>query len=206
MFKRSLFAQVVSLLLVVAMLGGTTPSVFAGNGGPPEDVARKAVEGTQIPSDILAKLVPYMSISDEGLFTLSKNIPSSLGIPKDVIKSVEREFSEINGHLKQLPRDQRPYVVERNGARQVKWSLPTSGEATASGCVHVAHWILDVVAWTAILYGAGLVTIGLFAEGTIYGIPVGALLQAIGLWDGVSGYFFMWIADTYYPNGVDVCW
>jgi len=204
MIKRSLL-KVVSVLLVVALLGSMAPGAFASGVSPHVDVAEKPIEARQIPPTDLAKLAPYISISDEGLFTLSKKIPSSLGIPADVIKSVEREFSEINGHLKQLPREQRPYVVERNGARQVEWSLPTSG-ASINGCVYVAHWILDVVAWTAILYGAGLVTVGLFAEGTIYGIPVGALLQAIGLWDGVSGYLFMWVADTYYPNGVYVCW
>lgn len=81
----------------------------------------------------------------------------------------------------------------------------TMSELTTLSCIHVERWVLDTIGWTAIIYGSGAVTIGLFVAGTIVGIPVGAILQALGLWEGVLGTYFLWYVDQYYPYGVDVC-
>lgn len=140
--------------------------------------------GDRSRDDEIAQLTPYMQITHDRLLVLDQErIPSSLGVSQETIEWVQDEFAGINARAKE------------------GLSRPEPGV-----CVHVPRWVLDTIAWTAIIYGAGITTIGLFASGTIVGIPVGAILGAVGLWDGVAGSLMLWWVDVYYPNGLPVCW
>lgn len=193
--------KAISVLLIMVVLL-TTPSAALASATP-------KVDGKALNNEEIAKLVPYMYISEDGFFVLDqKSIPASLNVSPGTVKRVQKEFAEINAHLKELPPSARPRVTP-TGKVELQGLLSNSGVAPDQvllSCVHVPRWVLDTIGWTGIIYGAGLVTIGLFAEGTIVGIPIGAILQAIGLWDGVTGTFLLWYVDMYYPNGVDVCW
>jgi len=195
----SLVEKILVALFIVSMLTNTTLASAA------VDVSQTRVEA----SELLA-LSSYIAINEEGLFVLDRNgVSSSPDVSKAMIEWVSQDLSRINGYLRELPREERPYVVEtKEYGVQIAWSMydiPQSANYI-TGCVHVPRWVLDVVGWTAIVYGAGLVTVGLFAQGTIVGIPVGALLQAVGLWDGVAGTFFLWVVSEFYPDGIWVCW
>lgn len=156
----------------------------------------------------IAQLKPYMSISADGFFVLDEEkIPPSLNVSQQTIEWVQNEFSEINAHLEEIPLEERPHVIKDNQEEiQFQDSIPDETSNVTAGCVFVERWILDTIAWTAIVVGTGYVTLGLFAGGTIYGIPIGAILQTEGLWIGVSGTYMLWYTDTYYPNGINVCW
>lgn len=175
----------------------------------------KAIGNTSNPNATdtdIAQLVPYMSISADGFFVLDQErIPDSLKVPQKSIKWVQDEFSKINAHLKEIPLNERPHVIKNaQGETQIQMFSSSSvldvTSNAAGGCVYVANWVLDTIAWTAIVTGAGYVTLGLFAAGMIYGIPIGAILGAEGLWIGVSGTYMLWYSDKYYPNGLTVCW
>lgn len=156
----------------------------------------------------IAQLKPYMSISADGFFILDEEkIPASLKVSQQTIEWVQNEFSEINVHLKEIPLEERPTIIKDDQEEnQLQDSESSMTQNAIEGCVFVDRWILDTIAWTAIVVGTGYVTLGLFAGGTIYGIPIGAILQAEGLWIGVSGTYMLWYTSTYYPNGVNVCW
>jgi hypothetical protein len=156
----------------------------------------------------ITQLVPYMSISEDGFFVLDQeSISDSVNVSQKTIEWVQNEFSEINAHLKEIPLEERPTVIKDDQEEtQLQDSESGVTQNVIEGCVFVDRWILDTIAWTAIVVGTGYVTLGLFAGGTIYGIPIGAILQAEGLWIGVSGTYMLWYTATYYPNGVTVCW
>jgi len=199
-YSFTLTKTISTLLIIILLL--SIPSTALASAG-------MKVDGKAASNEEIGKLVPYMRISEDGFFVLDQeSIPPSLNVSQKTIKWVQNEFSGINTHLKEIPPSERPRVTD-TGEVQLQGLLPNSGavsEQTLLSCVYVPHWVLDAIGWTGIIYGAGLVTIGLFAYGTIYGVPIGAILQAMGLWDGVSGYFLLWVADTYYPNGMYVCW
>ena len=199
-YSLSLFYKSVLMLLTIVVSLSTSSVAFAHT--------QTKVDGKVSLNDEIEKLVPYMRINEEGFFVLDEeSIPLSLDVSKKTIKWVQKNFAEINAHLKEIPANERPHI-SATGEVQLQGLLSYSGDVpqTLLSCVFVPRWVLDTIAWTAIIYGAGLVTIGLFAEGTIIGVPIGAILQAIGLWDGVSGTFMLWWVDTYYPNGINVCW
>jgi hypothetical protein len=143
------------------------------------------------------------------LFALDHNgALSSSDVSEKTLEWASRDISRINGYLRELPREERPYVIETEDGVQIEWNLKLldcDGSHLAS-CVHVPRWVLDTIGWTGIIYGGGLVTVGLFTSGTIVGIPIGAILQAIGLWNGIAGSYLLWQVATYYPNGKMVCW
>lgn len=189
----------VSIVLTIMMLFSISSSAFASKSPPLSESGAKAG---------IDELVPYMRINESGFFALDQeSIPPSLKVSNRTIENIQIEFSEINAHLKEIPLSQRPRVTD-TGQVEIQGLLmdsSTMSELTTLSCIHVERWVLDTIGWTAIIYGAGAVTIGLFVAGTIVGIPVGAILQALGLWEGVLGTYFLWYVDQYYPYGVDVC-
>jgi hypothetical protein len=57
-----------------------------------------------------------------------------------------------------------------------------------------------------IIAGGVTATLAVFASGTIFGLPAGAVLGAAGIWLGLDGSGMLWFVDTYMPVwGVYVC-
>jgi len=73
-------------------------------------------------------------------------------------------------------------------------------------CAFVSRQALEGYGWGLILNGAGFSIWGLFADGTIVGLPAGAVLGAIGIGSGASGSFIVWYADTYYQPRTVCAW
>jgi hypothetical protein len=196
--KRSLIG-LLTLFCIVTILTGAAPVSAVATASLSKDFA----------SELLG-LSPYIVINEEGLFVLDYDRAlSSAEITEEALKWAHQDLARINEHLKELPREQRPHIVETGDGLQIAWSVGDIWDCdgnSLNACLHVPRWVFDTVGWIGIIYGGGLVTVGLFAHGTIVGIPVGALLQAIGLWNGVTGTFLLWYVATYYPDGKTVCW
>jgi len=73
-------------------------------------------------------------------------------------------------------------------------------------CAFVSRQALEAFGWGAILNGVGFSMWGLFADGTIVGLPAGAVLGSIGIGSGASGSFIVWYADTYYQPQTVCAW
>jgi hypothetical protein len=58
--------------------------------------------------------------------------------------------------------------------------------------------VLETIAWIYIVHGAIIGIIGGFIDLSGVGIPIGAILNAIGLGVGVGGSFLLWWTDTYW--------
>lgn len=80
---------------------------------------------------------------------------------------------------------------------------PSGADAARAGwwCSPVYTWELEALAWYVIIVGGVAATLGAFLDVTVVGIPLGAILNAIGIWDGISGTALLWWADTYYSDG-----
>lgn len=196
-FKQN--RNIICVVLTIVMLFSITPSAFAS------PVTK--LEGRSIKAGI-QELVPYMRINGDGFFVLDRGrIPSSVKASKETINEIQKEFAEINAHIKEIPLSGRPRVTDTGKVdfQGLLSSSSTNSGMTTLGCIYVAHWVLDAIGWAAIVYGAGMVTIGLFLGVTVVGAPMGALLGALGLWEGVTAEFFLWVVDNYYQNGVNVC-
>jgi hypothetical protein len=72
-------------------------------------------------------------------------------------------------------------------------------------CGYIPNWVLDAFAWYVIAVGGVVAIVGAFVDVTIIGIPLGAVLNALGIAYGVTGAFLLWYFDKYYPNGVWRC-
>jgi hypothetical protein len=72
-------------------------------------------------------------------------------------------------------------------------------------CGYLPNWVLDAMAWYVIVVGSGVAAVGAFVDATIVGIPIGAVINGLGLGYALSGAFLLWYFDKYYPNGVWHC-
>jgi hypothetical protein len=72
-------------------------------------------------------------------------------------------------------------------------------------CGYLPNWLLDAFAWEVIIVGGVVGIVGAFIDVTIVGIPLGAVLNALGIAYAVTGGFLLWYFDKYYPNGVWRC-
>ncbi|MCX2750509.1 hypothetical protein OOZ51_22295 [Arthrobacter sp. MI7-26] len=68
-------------------------------------------------------------------------------------------------------------------------------------CVPVYKWELESIAWFVMIAGGATAAVGGFIDATIVGLPVGAVLNAVGIGTGLSGSALLWWADTYYEDG-----
>jgi hypothetical protein len=90
-------------------------------------------------------------------------------------------------------------------AKQVRQATPGVTDAAAYGCFTIPSWALW---WAGLLYEQlGGLTIGLslFADGTLIGLPLGAVMAAGGLLWVVYGGYLQYGADHWWPNGLTIC-
>ena len=80
-----------------------------------------------------------------------------------------------------------------------------SGMSTKYDCFFLTNLELDLIAWSIILGSGVVMALSLFLDGTIIGLPAGAVLGALGFAEHVSGWFYLWYFDKYFPNGAWVC-
>ena len=72
-------------------------------------------------------------------------------------------------------------------------------------CSYVDNATLDAIAIAYIVYGAEYLILSLFADATVFGLPVGAVLGTIGILLTLEGTIALWYLSKYYPNGLIVC-
>ncbi|WP_314457842.1 hypothetical protein [uncultured Actinomyces sp.] len=82
---------------------------------------------------------------------------------------------------------------------------PDPVEVPASMCVTIPKWAVVAYAWYAIVSGGATAAVGAFLDGTIVGLPAGAVLNAIGIGVGVTGSGLLyWTDHTSWPKRVCV--
>jgi hypothetical protein len=136
----------------------------------------------------LAPVVGHVHIAgDANSFTYDSKLPLKF----------QRQVDNANRSIRAYEAQSRaPAPLVRLGAQAVK----------AFWCIYVARWMLEVIAWYYIAQGALYTAIGLFVDGTIVGIPMGVILNLIGIGVGFSGGFLLWWADTYFRPGWYCSW
>jgi len=77
--------------------------------------------------------------------------------------------------------------------------------AFAKTCLTVYKWQLQTIAWIGIGLGALTSIAGLFAAGTVIGLPAGAVAGAVGIALGVTSTYFLWKVDQQKWDSKRVC-
>lgn len=121
-------------------------------------------------------------------------------------------FDSLNAELSRVDRSLRPSVGPKSVIGKPITSTLRSGTGghqaslAASWCGYIPRWAFEAYAWGVIIAGGLTATLALFASGTIFGLPAGAVLAAAGIWLGMDGSAMLWFVDTYMPVwGVYVC-
>jgi len=82
---------------------------------------------------------------------------------------------------------------------------PDPVEQPASMCVTIPKWVVVGYAWYVIVAGGASAAVGGGLDGAIVGLPVGAVLNAIGIGVGVTGSGLLyWTDHTSWPKRVCV--
>lgn len=82
---------------------------------------------------------------------------------------------------------------------------PDPVEQPASTCVSIPKWAVVGYAWYVIAAGGVTAAVGGFLDGTIVGLPAGAVLNALGIGVGITGSGLLYWADhTSWPKRVCV--
>src|SRR5437773_732798 len=68
-------------------------------------------------------------------------------------------------------------------------------------CAYITRLDLEIAGWDMIFSAATVSAAGLFLDGTIAGIPVGAVVGLVGIGEGATGSFVLWYADSYFSPG-----
>ncbi|MFM6973779.1 MAG: hypothetical protein ACKOXM_01320 [Agromyces sp.] len=95
-------------------------------------------------------------------------------------------------------------ITTRISQQSAEVALSTSGKVVLSSThtarVKIYKWQLEAFAWYLIAHGAVITAVGGFVDFTGVGIPVGAVMNAIGIGMGTSGSWLLWWTDTYFGN------
>ncbi|WP_315584413.1 hypothetical protein [Actinomyces viscosus] len=82
---------------------------------------------------------------------------------------------------------------------------PDPVEQPASVCVNIPKWAIVGYAWYVIVAGGATAAVGGFLDGTIVGLPAGAVLNALGIGVAVTGNGLLyWTDHTSWPKRVCV--
>lgn len=82
---------------------------------------------------------------------------------------------------------------------------PDPTEVPASMCVSIPKWAVVAYAWYVIVSGGATAAAGAFLDATIFGLPAGAVLNAIGIGVGITGSGLLyWTDHTSWPKRVCV--
>ena len=167
--------------------------------GPDVSTEAAAQEFTRQNADQLASFQqdiraarPFVTVDKDGYFHVSSGYHPrqgglNVGARLTLLNSSLREFSN---------QQQRAELMRAMGA-------PIS--ADAYWCAYLPNWALDAYAWYVIIVGGAEMTISLFLDVTVVGIPLGVVVGVLGIWTGLYGGGLLWFFDKYYPNGVWIC-
>ena len=145
-------------------------------------------------SPLVALARAHVTISTDGLFAIDKRVTVSEG------KSLDAIFAPLNAQLRSVGRPL------RLAAPPTTSKGPGFNAPMASFCGYIPRWAFEAFAWYVIIVGGYFGVVGLFASATIFGLPAGAVLGAIGIGLTVTGSFLLWYVDTYMPSwGWYVC-
>ena len=186
MHKMRSFTLIALLLMLLAAGVAPRQASAATTPPPPPGVSTSYVPPRQT---ALARLaVGHMSIDADGFFRIK-----GAGLDAASVQQLKGTFDPLNARLSSVSRAQR--LIPGRAVPALR----------ASGCVYIPNWALEDYAWFVIIVGGVTATVGLFADATIIGLPAGAVLGALGIWTGVTGTWFLWYVDKYYPDGGNIC-
>ncbi len=130
----------------------------------------------------------------------AEEIRASITMTKDGFATTNPKFvqsvNEVNAGLRQFQASQ----------TQPK-PLFGAVQAQAWWCVYLPGWVFHAYIYYIVISGGIFATAALFVSVTVAGIPLGAVLAALGIWYGISAYFLdqLFSARGYYNHGAWIC-
>jgi hypothetical protein len=111
------------------------------------------------------------------------------------------EFAEAKALYSELVRE----TASAPKSPGASTTLPVSSAYAHRACVTIYRWQIEALGWLLVAKGVVVGAIGGFVDATVIGIPVGAVLNAVGLVQGATGAFVIWWADTHFPVSRNIC-
>jgi hypothetical protein len=192
--RRVALAVVVALtVMVVTMPIGQAQS----NPGQAQYNFEHQVKGpdvsTQAAAELYFKEHPVNTAAAE-------EIRASITLTKDGFATSNPKFvrsvNEVNAGLRQ-------YRAAQTQAKPLLGAM----QAQAWWCLYIPGWMFHAYIYTLVLEGGIFATVALFMATSIAGIPLAAVLGALGIWYGIAAYYldqiFAW--RGYYDHGAWVC-
>ncbi len=191
---------VIAMLLPLGSTQAATKAQSTSHNGPDvsteaavQDLMRQnAAEVASFQLDVKAAR-PFVTIDSNGYFHVSPGYhPRSGGL------DVGAQLGRVNSNMQE----------SRNQQQRAELMRAVGAPITAQAywCAYLPNWALDAYAWYVIIVGGAEVSISLFLDVTVVGIPLGAVVGFLGLWTGLYGGGLLWYFDKYYPNGVWICY
>jgi len=72
-------------------------------------------------------------------------------------------------------------------------------------CAYVPKWALEAVIWAGIAYYTSLAVVGMIADYTVAGLPVGIILGTVAITRNAQLGFALWWVDNYWGVGRRIC-
>ncbi|MEO8631760.1 MAG: hypothetical protein ABI466_00265 [Chloroflexota bacterium] len=136
----------------------------------------------------------HVTIDSDGLFVID---PKVIGRDREMLRGI---FSRLNDSLASVDKHLRPTVGQKASKG------PGLAARVASYCGYIPKWAFQAFAWYVIISGGAFSIVGAFVSATIFGLPAGAVLGAIGVSLMTTGSAFLWWVDNFMPSyGRYVC-
>ncbi|BEP15430.1 hypothetical protein acdb102_37410 [Acidothermaceae bacterium B102] len=149
-------------------------------------------------------LVPLVSLGLIGATAATASASTSVAPRASVQQLAHAE------HTYEIASGTRSVAITAAQADALRFTLLHPGAAahtdsTHHACVRIYRWQIEALGWLLVVDGVVVGAVGGFIDASVIGIPVGAVLNAVGLGYGASGAFVIWWADTHFPTSRVYC-
>ncbi len=201
--------KIVSIVLLLALLFPFATPAFAKGGlmdrekvghlpTPPVPASRV---NEKVFLDAVNLLSPFTRLTPDGVpyLAISREQAMSLGVEKKAFDDIMRSMDDVKIGISRLPKGQRPEVIFENGEYVIRsYGNLANSVHPDSVCITIPRWALEAFAWYVIIVGGATAAVGGFVDATIFGLPAGAVLNALGIGESITGSALLWWTDTYY--------
>lgn len=178
---------------------------------PHGSILRSASEGEILMKSFLVVVLSLSLLLALPLSARAEPIPSGGVLPpavsSDQLEAVEKLQEEYRQAVtaQEYELAMRAYRSMNENGPSISWLSPSSSDARhkARACISIPRWAVVAYGWYLIAHGALVAGAGGFVDATIVGIPAGAVMNALGIGEGTSGYALLYWADhTSWPKRV----
>jgi hypothetical protein len=137
----------------------------------------------------------HVGIGQDGTFVIDSQVTGRK------LQMLQGIFEPLNANLLSVEKYMRPTLGNQSSISKG----PGLNAPLQLFCGNIPRWAFEAFAWYVIAVGGYVSVVGLFLDATIFGLPAGAVLGAIGIGLTVTGSLLLWYVDGHMPEVQYVC-